>query len=63
MNDPRVGRDRVLAALRRIGGGVTIPELAYKTGLGDVEVVDALCELEADGLAVPWAWTATKEAA
>jgi hypothetical protein len=47
----------VEAALERIGGGVRVEELAYKTGLSAREVLDALHQLERDGRARPWAWT------
>jgi len=29
---PAARRDVVLTVLRRVGGGVTVPELVYKTG-------------------------------
>lgn len=51
----------VLAALRRIGGGVMVPELAYKTGLSRAVVVEALCGLEERGLAAPWSWQAVND--
>lgn len=63
MSAPAARRDVVLTVLRRVGGGVTVPELVYKTGFAESEVVDALCELEARGLAVPWSWTAVRDAA
>lgn len=47
----------VEAWLRKIGGGVHVSELAYKTGLPEPEIIDALCELEEQGKAAPWAWT------
>jgi hypothetical protein len=48
----------VEAALHRIGGGVRVEELVYKTGLSTVEVLDALRQLERQGRARPWVWTA-----
>ena len=47
----------VEAWLRKIGGGVHVSELAYKTGLREPEIIDALCDLEEQGRAAPWAWT------
>jgi len=52
-------REVVLTVLRRVGGGVTVPELAHKTGLAESDLIDALCDLEDQGLARPWSWTAT----
>ena len=54
--------DRVESALverwlRKIGGGVHVRELAYKTGLSESEIIDALYDLEEQGRAAPWAWT------
>jgi hypothetical protein len=44
--------------LARIGGGVRVGELAYRTGLSDGQVLDALRDLEREGRAVPFTWTA-----
>ncbi len=55
--------DRVESALverwlRKIGGGsIHVRELAYKTGLSESEIIDALYDLEEQGRAAPWAWT------
>jgi predicted Rossmann fold nucleotide-binding protein DprA/Smf involved in DNA uptake len=53
----RVEAQLVEACLRKIGGGVHVAELAHKTGLTETDVIDALCELEEQGRAAPWAWT------
>jgi hypothetical protein len=47
----------VEATLRKIGGGVHVAELAYHTGFSETQILDALCELEEQGRATPWAWT------
>ena len=56
-------QELVLSTLRRIGGGVAVSELIYKTRLPETVVVEALCDLEALGLVTPWAWTAIDEGA
>ena len=61
MTDPAQSSEAVLTVLRRVGGGVAVPELAYKTGLQVSVVIDALCDLEDLGLARPWSWTAVQE--
>ena len=53
----RVESELVERCLRKIGGGVHVGELAYKTGLSESEIIDALYELEEHGRAAPWAWT------
>ncbi|MEA2309805.1 MAG: hypothetical protein QOI65_2091 [Thermoleophilaceae bacterium] len=53
----RVETELVEACLRKIGGGVRVAEIAYKTGLTLTEVMDALCQLEEQGRAEPQAWT------
>lgn len=37
MSAPAARRDVVLTVLRRVGGGVTVPELIYKTGFAESE--------------------------
>ena len=53
----RVESELVERCLRKIGGGVHVSELAYKTGLSKSEIIDALYDLEEQGRAAPWAWT------
>ena len=56
-DDPR---QQILSVLRtRLGAGRT-PELAQATGLTELEVIDALYDLERDGLVTP-VWRITDD--
>lgn len=44
------------------GLAVTPSEIAYRTKLDQVVVLDVLCDLEEQGLAVPYAWKLGPEA-
>jgi predicted transcriptional regulator len=56
-------RQRILAVLRtRLGAARTV-ELARATGLTELEVLDALYELEHDGLVTPTVWQITEDGA
>lgn len=52
--------EQVLAALRRVGGRVTVEEIQFQTGLARSEVIGALVELEEQGLVVPVSWEAVR---
>lgn len=43
--------------LRRIGGGVRVSEPVHHTGLSELDVTDALHELEHESRGQPFAWT------
>jgi hypothetical protein len=47
----------VVAALKCGGGGVRVDELADKTGRSAFDMLDALHQLQRQGLAQPRAWT------
>jgi hypothetical protein len=54
--------DELVAIIAKIGGAVTVSECEYQLRrrghtLTGPDVVDALCQAEAEGLLTPYAWT------
>lgn len=54
--------DELVAIIAKIGGAVTAGELEYQLRrrghtITQAEVVDALCQAEAQGLVTPFTWT------
>jgi hypothetical protein len=52
---------RILGVLRTRLGAARTPELAQATGLTALEVLDALVELERNGLVTPTVWRITDD--
>lgn len=48
--------EAVLDVIRRAGPGTPESELVYRTGLQGTALVEALIELEAEGLIMPTHW-------
>lgn len=58
---PRAGAlgDRVLSAVRTIGRGARLGEIAAVASCQCSEAAEALCELEGRGLVAVWSWAPT----
>lgn len=54
--------EQVLSVVKRSGGGVSVTEIVHKTDLDYPAAIDALDELEQEGLVTPWAWGLGPEA-
>lgn len=52
---------QVLGAVRTIGRGARVQEIATVAGCRVGEATDALCGLEADGLVAVWSWAPVHE--
>jgi predicted transcriptional regulator len=54
-------RQQILGVLRTRMGAARTAELAQATGLTELEVIDALYDLERDGLVTPTVWRITDD--
>jgi len=54
-------KDEIFQTLRWRLGAASIDELAKATGRDWTEVLDALCELEAEGLVEPRVWATVQD--
>jgi predicted transcriptional regulator len=54
-------RQQILGVLRARLRAARTAELAQVTGLTELEVIDALCDLERDGLVTPTVWRITDD--
>lgn len=53
--------DRVLAAVRTIGRGARLGEIAAVASCQCSEAAEALCQLEGRGLVAVWSWAPVEE--